>query len=263
MAISIHSHNLQERLKAVLTPHVNRRAATPRLAVAIALIAACIIVPIATMRAQSPAGTGNLAGSVYDASGAVIPHATITVTGLDTHNKDVAYSGADGSYAFHSLPAGRYLIEVQTPGFKLFQQTQAVTDSSNVAFSPRLELGHVSETVDVVGPKPASTNSMAQQRTPERIRVGGNVQAVKLVYKVPPVYPDHAKQNGIQGAVVLRGIIGKDGSLLSAQVLSNPVDPELAQAARDAVSQWRYEPTKLNGHPVEVLTDITVNFRLE
>jgi len=263
MAISINSHDLQERLKAVLKPHVNRSAATPRLAVAIALIALCVVIPIATMRAQSPAGTGNLAGSVYDISGAVVPHTTITVTGLDTHNKDVAYSGADGSFAFHSLPAGRYLIEVRSPGFKLFQQTQMVADGSNVAFDATLELGQVNETVDVVGQKPASTTSATPHRTPQRIRVGGNVQAVKLVYKVPPVYPEHAKQNGIQGAVVLRGVIAKEGNLLSLEVLSNPVDAELAQAARDAVSQWRYEPTLLNGQPVEVVTTITVNFRLE
>ena len=63
--------------------------------------------------------------------------------------------------------------------------------------------------------------------------------------------------------MVLQGVIGTDGSLLSLQVLSKSVDPELAQAARDAVSQWRYEPTLLNGQPVEVVTSITVNFHLE
>jgi TonB family protein len=263
MAISIHSHDLQDRLKAVLKPHVNRRAATPQLAVAIAFIALCITVPIATMRAQSAAGTGNLAGSVYDISRAVVPRATITATGLDTHNKEVAYSGAPGTFAFHSLPAGRYLIEVRAPGFKLFQQTQVVADGANVAFNPTLELGQVNETVDVVGQKPASTTATAPHGIPQRIRVGGNVQAVKLVSQVPPVYPANAQQNGIQGAVVLQGVIAKEGNLLSVEVLSKSVDPELAQAARDAVSQWRYEPTLLNGQPIEVVTTITVNFRLE
>src|SRR2546429_620409 len=78
-------------------------------------------------------------------------HAAITATGLDTHNKNVAYSGADGAFAFHALPAGRYLIEVRVPGFKLLQQTQTVADGSNVVFNPTLELGQVNETIDIVG----------------------------------------------------------------------------------------------------------------
>jgi TonB family protein len=93
--------------------------------------------------------------------------------------------------------------------------------------------------------------------------VGGNVQATKLVYRVPPAYPEHAKQNGLQGVVVLQAVIGINGSLLSIQPLSKSVDAELVQAAQDAVSQWRYEPVLLNGHPVEAVTTITVNFRLE
>ena len=262
MAISIHSHDLQERLKAILKPHVNRRAATPKLAAAVAVIALCIVVPIATMHAQAPSATGNLTGSVSDISGAFVPRAIVTATGLDTHNQEVAYSRADGTYAFRSLPAGRYLIEVRAPGFKLLQQNQVVPSGSEVALNAQLQLGAVNETVEVVGQRPPAAAAVPHG-TPHRIKVGGNVQPVKLTYKVPPVYPEHAKQNGLQGAVVLQAVISTDGRPLSLEVLSKSVDPELAQAARDAVSQWRYEPTLLNGQPVEVVTTITVNFRLE
>lgn len=263
MAISIHSRDLQERLRAVLKPHVNRRAATPKLAAAIAVIALCIIVPIATMRAQAPESTGSLAGLVLDPSRAAVPRAIITVSGLDSHNKEVAYSGEDGTYALHSLPAGRYVIEVRKPGFAVFEKQVTVAAGQSLQLNAGMEVGRVSENVDVTGQKPTSTTSTTPHTTPQRIPVGGNVQAVKLTYKVPPVYPEHAKQNGVQGVVVLQGVIGTDGSLLSLQVLSKSVDPELAQAARDAVSQWRYEPTLLNGQPVEVVTSITVNFHLE
>jgi TonB family protein len=262
MAISIHSHDLQERLKAILKPHVNRRAATPKLAAGVALIALCIIVPIATMHAQAPGTTGNLTGTVSDISGAVVARAIVTATGLDTHNQEVAHTGPDGTYAFRSLPAGRYLIEVRAPGFKVLQQNQVVPSGSEVAFNAQLQLGAVTETVEVVGQKPPAATP-APHGIPHRIKVGGNVQPVKLTYKVPPVYPEHAKQNGVQGAVVLQAVISIDGRPLSLEVLSKSVDPELAQAARDAVSQWRYEPTLLNGQPVEVVTTITVNFRLE
>lgn len=262
MAISINSHDLQARLEAVLKPHIDRRAASGRLIAAIAALALCIAVPLAIVRAQPAGSTGALAGSVYDASRAAIPNAAITATGLDTHNKEAARSGADGSYQFRNLPAGRYLLEVRAPGFALYRQQVAVAAGQAVQFDPMLDLGNVSETIDVVGQKPANTGA-APQAVPHRIRVGGNVQATKLLYRVPPVYPQHAKDAGIQGAVVLQGVIRTDGSLLSLEVLSKSVDPELAQAARDAVSQWRYQPTLLNGQPVEVVTTITVNFRLE
>lgn len=263
MAISIHSHDLRDRLKAVLKPHVNRRGATPKLAAAMALAALCIVVPIATMRAQAPAGTGSISGTVFDPSRAVVPRATVIATGLDTHNKEVTQCRNDGSYSFQSLPAGRYLIEVRAPGFKVFQQPQVIAEGANGAFNPNLEIGQVSETIEVVAPKPAVPGATTPRGIPQRIRVGGNVQAVKLVYRVPPMYPLHAKESGIQGTVVLQGIIAKDGTLLSLSVMSQSVDAELAQAARDAVSQWRYEPTLLNGQPVEVVTTITVNFHLE
>jgi TonB family protein len=256
MAISINSHNLQERLKAVLKPHVNRRAATPRLAAAIAVIALCIVVPIAIVRAQAP-DAAYLAGSVLDISGAIV-----TAFGLDTHNKEVAYCDAAGAYSFRSLPPGRYTIEVRAPGFAAFHQEIVVGAGQPAQLNATVEIGGVQENVDVVGQKPAAT-ATARPHSPQRIRVGGNVQATKLVYSVPPVYPEHAKQNGLQGVVVLQAVIGINGSLLSIQPLSKSVDAELVQAARDAVSQWRYEPVLLNGHPVEAVTTITVNFRLE
>jgi TonB family protein len=63
--------------------------------------------------------------------------------------------------------------------------------------------------------------------------------------------------------VLLHAVIATDGSLLSVGVINTLADPELANAAMDAVKQWRYQPTLLNGNPVEVLTTISVNFRLQ
>jgi TonB family protein len=94
----------------------------------------------------------------------------------------------------------------------------------------------------------------------QRIRVGGNVQSVMLVSKTPPVYPAAAKAAGIQGMVHLSAIIGMDGTVQSVTVLDGPA--ELTQAATDAVKQWVYKPTLLNGNPVQVQTTIDVNFTL-
>jgi periplasmic protein TonB len=99
-------------------------------------------------------------------------------------------------------------------------------------------------------PKPAQS----------RIKVGGNVTAARLQNKVTPVYPPLARQTRISGTVRLHAIIAKDGTVQQLEVLSG--HPLLVQSALDAVRQWRYQPTLLNGEPVEVDTTVDVIFSL-
>jgi len=96
--------------------------------------------------------------------------------------------------------------------------------------------------------------------SPKRVTVGGNVQAARLVNKVTPLYPPLARQTRISGTVRLHAIIGKNGGVEQLQVVSG--HPLLVQSALDAVRQWRYQPTLLNGDPVEVDTEIDVIFSL-
>jgi protein TonB len=93
-----------------------------------------------------------------------------------------------------------------------------------------------------------------------RIAVGGKVQAAMLIYRVEPVYPTLMRQIRKSGRVELRAIISTDGTIQSLQVISG--DPGFFQSALDAVRQWRYKPTILNGQPVEVETNITVIYNL-
>jgi len=81
-----------------------------------------------------------------------------------------------------------------------------------------------------------------------------------LIHDVPPQYPPEAGRERIEGTVVLLAVIGKDGSVQDVQVVSGL--PLLAQAAMDAVNQWRYKPYLLNGVPVEIESRITINFTL-
>jgi protein TonB len=87
------------------------------------------------------------------------------------------------------------------------------------------------------------------------------VVAAQLVSKVAPIYPQYAQEKGIEGPVLLEAVISTDGSVLSLKVV-NTADADLARAATAAVQQWHYQPTLLNGQPVEVVTAITVDFRL-
>ena len=93
------------------------------------------------------------------------------------------------------------------------------------------------------------------------VKVGGNVMSQKLVTKVTPVYPPIAKQARIQGTVELQAIIAKDGTIANLSLVA-ATSPLLVQNAMDAVRQWVYAPTMLNGQPVQVVTNITVNFSL-
>jgi protein TonB len=95
---------------------------------------------------------------------------------------------------------------------------------------------------------------------PSRIKQGGNVTAASIVTQTRPVYPPLARQARIQGNVLLHAIIDKDGRVAQLEVVSG--HPLLVQAALDAVKQWRYKPTLLNGDPVEVDTQITVTFTM-
>jgi len=94
----------------------------------------------------------------------------------------------------------------------------------------------------------------------QRIRVGSQVQQSNLIQQAPPVYPPLARQARIQGVVRFNVIIGKDGRVSQIVVISG--HPLLITAAQDAVQQWIYRPTLLNGDPVEVATIVEVQFML-
>jgi periplasmic protein TonB len=96
--------------------------------------------------------------------------------------------------------------------------------------------------------------------TPQRVRVSSGVQSGLLVRKVNPTYPPLARQARIQGVVLLQAEISKDGNIINLQLISG--HPMLAPAAIEAVKQWKYKPYLLNGEPVEVETQVQVNFTL-
>lgn len=104
---------------------------------------------------------------------------------------------------------------------------------------------------------------LPQQRQKQQVRVhiGGKVEEAKLIYHPQPVYPPLAIISRTQGTVLLEAIISKDGKIQDLKVITGP--PLLIKAAVDAVAQWRYQPTLLNGEPVEVVTEVQVKFILD
>ena len=124
-----------------------------------------------------------------------------------------------------------------------------------------LQLGEVRETTVVRETRLNAAAAPAPSRGP--IRVGGNVRSPRKEVHVAPVYPPAMREAGLTGVVPIEAVIGRDGSVTSIRVLSADVHPDLVVAAVDAVRQWRYTPTLLNGVAVEVAIVLSVRFDLE
>ena len=248
--------NLENRVKAILDPRLSRRAFTPMAGVMACLAAACLVLPLAAMRPQS-GDVHSVSGVVYDMSGAVVPNASVVLTNSESNQKRTTTTDPAGTFAISQLTDGRYRMEIDARGFAPGLRSFTVDGMHEPHFDITLDLGWVEENVVVRGKGTPAPSAAA----PHRIRVGGNVVSPKLVHQAKPEYPEDAKARGIHGDVVLRAVISLDGTILSLTSVSSP-DPQLTAAAMNAVRQWRYEPSLLNGKPVETATLITVNFQL-
>jgi TonB family protein len=249
-------------MKALLDPQLGHRPLSGRRALLATALAVSLLLPVAAIHATAKKPTGNISGAVRDPSGAVIPGANVTALNLETHDRISAYTRDDGSFEFPAIPTGRYQLEATKPGFAYKKSVELeLKPSSELHEDIVMDVGAVSEQIVVRGHASNEAPSVPPP-APRRIRVGGFVQAAKLINHVEPVYPPSAEKRGIEGTVILRAVIGTSGQMLSLSPY-NDVDPDLIRAAMEAVGQWRYQPTLLNGVPVEVVTTITVVFRLD
>jgi protein TonB len=139
-----------------------------------------------------------------------------------------------------------------------------VTAGTATRSDVNLELGGMSETVTVRAARTSPPPAMPQRTgAPQRIPVGGSVQIARLVRQPRPVYPEALKQQGVTGVVMIKTVVSKEGETVNPQVVNTDVHPDMAQAALDAVRQWRYTPTLLNGQPVETVTTVEIRFELD
>lgn len=196
---------------------------------------------------------------------------------LEAHRYDKTCDDDAGEFAFGILharlePVPLYEIRFMVAGNQFLRMYAFVYVDGGFRFilPPKLE-GNVfaysynstpkSSAAVAVGsdthPSPSSDSGTDLQR----VRIGGPVQAAKIVYRVEPTYPEKARRERLQGTVTLHALITKDGSIRKLYVLKGYCS--LAEASVLAVKQWRYKPTLLNGEPVEVDTAIQVIYQLQ
>ncbi len=237
---------LERRLVAVLDPHRPRRTVSALRVGVTCLVALLAVSPLLAWQDTSI----QMKGSVKDMVGA-IPGAKLLLKGASEYTFQ---TGTDGSYAVTGIPEGEYTIEVLMPGYaSLTIGRRRVELGKTIRADFHLQLGSIRDTVN-------GADSTAPS-VPQRVRISGNVQAVKLLNRVLPIYPKESKVARIQGTVRLRAVIGKDGRVVGLTLLMSP-SAELARSAMEAVGQWKYQPTLLNGDPVEIQTEVDVNYTL-
>ena len=248
--------SLERRITAMLNPHLDRRQPTRRTILATAAVLCALALPAAALRGAQN-GPLPLTGSIYDPSGGVLPGVSLTLE--EGQAAISATTDAEGRFEFPSVRPGRYLLHASLPGFRPLHQEVELAHSRDWDRAITLQVGELRETVTVSERRVAPS---AEPEGPRRVRVGGNIRAPLKLQDVRPVYPPAMRDAGREGVVPVEAVIGVEGLVHSSRVLSSQVHPDFATAALDAVRQWRFAPTLLNGEPVEVRITVSVEFSL-
>jgi TonB family protein len=256
-----HPSTLERRIAAMLNPQLDRKAPTRRTMAALAAALVLVALPIAALRARQ-GGPAQLTGTIFDASGAVLPGVKVTV--VTNQGVVTSTSNAGGRFEFPVIAPGKYALEVAQAGFRPLRQEVVLRDARDWDRIVTLQVGELSETVSVRESRTGTTPAQpAFGAGTQPLRVGGTIRPPRKLTDARPIYPPAMREAGLTGVVPIEAVIGKDGSVLAVRVLSAQVHPDFAIAAVDAVRQWRFSPTLLNGAPVDVTMTVTVRFDLE
>ena len=229
---------------------------------------------------------GSVAGTLRDASGAVLPGVQVALTDAVSGNGPSTVSDSNGAFVFRDVAPARYRLAARLPGFATLVVELAVASGEDLQRSLMLQVGSLTETVTVTCASGAAAAPqvplvLASEERPltprlftvtrqrewsfgqapaaqiKPIRVGGQIAAPRQTKRVQPVCPSAPIGSG--GAVVLEATLGLTGLITDVKVLrSSPGRPDIDQSAIDAIRQWEYTATRLNNVPVPVIVTVTV-----
>lgn len=250
----------ERRIVAMLNRNTDRQPVTRRDLAIVAVLLLLVAAPAAVLHARQ-AGPLPFTGSIYDASGALLPEVSVTL--IDGRQQErTATTDAEGRFTIQAVPPGKYSLRVMRAGFAPLAQDVELTRTGDWSRVVTLQVGEVQEQVRVETERPA-TRPAAAPAGPIALKVGGHIQPPKKIKHTNPIYPQSMKDAGIEGTVPIEAVIAGDGSVQTVRVLTSEVHPDLAIAAVDAVRQWKFEPTLLNGKPVAIKMKVTIDFRLK
>ena len=254
---------LERRVVAMLNPELNR-GPVPRQR---KLVAAAMILLAALPIAAATRGAGAPGGVLRDPSGRVLPGATVRLSAIGTDAVHETQTDSTGSFRFGEIPDGDYMLSARLPGF-LGARPRVRVNASMPPLEMTAQVGTLKETVTV---KPGEVSAPFVPRNVQAkacggnaagggsTDVGGNLRPPFKLKHVVPRYKSEWASAGVTGNVLLQAVIGSDGKVRDIEVVS-PVNAELEEEAVNAVSQWEFSPTCLNGAAIDVRIFVTVAF---
>ena len=263
----VRSSSLERRVTAMLNTQTNRRPMTPLAAGSVLAALLIVTAAVAGFEAFAQSRFAALSGTVVDQSGGVLVNATLVLANTQTNAKHEVRTNQTGFYEFVGLPAGDYELEVQQRGFQPATEAVSIGVGETRQRNVSLQIGAVQETLTMTGGAGAAAPALPVVASPPPRRpcpnpaVGGCIGPPVKLKDVRPIYPASLSDTGVEGIVLLEAQIGTDGTTKIVRVVSSP-HPDLERAAIDAVSQWEFAPTTLNGSVIETQMNVSLTFRL-
>jgi TonB family protein len=249
----------------MLTSERNRRPITRVAGVAIAAALLAVTIPLAGFGAQT--GPATFSGRLVDTIGRMMPDEAIVLTHTTTRATRETRSDPSGYFAFAGLEPGDYTIDVYAPGFApRYRVSLAVGQTLQRDIT--LQLGSLQETITVVKTAASTATRPRKELAPyvhqpgpcDQSPKGGCIEQPTKIRDRKPIYPESHAENEVK--VELECRIGTDGVPNRIRVVG-PTDPDFAKSAADAVQEWRFTPTYLDGVAVEVDMKVLAMFRAE
>jgi TonB family protein len=218
-------------------------------------------------------GFASVRGVVADRFGGPLPGVDVILTNDQSGERRTAKTAADASFEFVNLPGGTYLLEASRDGFARAYRDVTLKDDETSAQAMTMQVATLEETLRVVsGREPVPGSDGSERRTAvrpsesPRDRVCGAdgtgcVIPAKKVGDFRPQYPASASQRGMEGIVIAEAVIDEQGLVGDVRV-TRSVDDQLDMAVVEAVRQWQFVPTTLNGVPTPSLIAVTVEFAI-
>jgi beta-lactamase regulating signal transducer with metallopeptidase domain len=263
--------SLERRVSAMLNTRLNRRPITRPAGIASFIALVGLTIPIAGLVAAAQSAAAAFSGTLVDAVGRILPNATLVLANAESKQKYEAHSDQAGHFALTGLPAGDYQLQARLPGFATSQGRVTLGSGQILNRDVALQIGVIEETLWIGSRAPAPVPTPARPRETvsqpqfdscSQSTAGGCISPPRKIANAVPRYPQALIASGTAGNVEVDGRIGTDGFVKDLRVIA-PADAELANATVEAVGQWQYTATRLDGVPVETDIHVTAHFAIE
>ena len=254
----------------MLNSGLNRTPITRSAGIAVVIALVSLTVAIAGLVASAQTTTAGFSGTLVDAVGCILPNVTLVLANVESKQKYEAQSDGTGHFALTGLPAGDYQLQARLPGFDTSQGRVALGSGQMLTRDVALQIGGIQETVMVSSkeaPTPARPAARQAAGQPDFDRcsqttAGGCIKPPTRIADARPRYPQGHIDSGTGGKVEVDGRIGTDGFIKDLRVIA-PADRDFASATIDALRQWQFTATRLDGVPVEANIHVLVKFVAE